>query len=127
MFLCFYQFVLYLDSELYYIDEYVKENPEGFVLISDLTSFIQVGDIVTFTPQKGLQIGELKAGKTNYEMFQIIENIVKENCPNYLISELNKLDKKKKEQLSRDIRQIDRSIKTPFNNRNSMPFFSTFF
>ncbi len=41
-----------LDSELYYIDEYVKENPEGFVLISDLTSFIQVGDIVTFTPQK---------------------------------------------------------------------------
>ena len=101
-----------LDSELYYIDEYVKENPEGFVLISDLTSFIQVGDIVTFTPQKGLQIGELKAGKTNYEMFQIIENIVKENCPNYLISELNKLDKKKKEQLSRDIRQIDRSIKT---------------
>ena len=29
-----------------------------------------------------------------------------------MISELNKLDKKKKEQLSRDIRQIDRSIKT---------------
>lgn len=101
-----------LDSELYYIDKYVKENPDGFVLISDLTSFIQMGDIVAFTPQKGLQIGELKEGKINYEMFQMIDNVLKENSPNNLRSEIDKLDKKKKEQFQRDIKQIDRSFKT---------------
>lgn len=113
-----------LDSELYYIDEYVKQNPEGFVLISDLTSFIQVGDVVSFTPQKGLQIGELKEGKTNYEMFQMIDNVAKANCPYYLKSELDKLDKKKKEQFQRDIKQIDRSIKalTTINEGKGIDF-----
>ena len=101
-----------LDSELYYIDRYVKENPNGFVLISDLTSFIQVGDVVAFTPQKELKIGELKEGKTNLEIFHTIENVVKTNCPGYLRSELEKMNEKKKEQFYRDIKQIDRSIKT---------------
>jgi len=100
-----------IDSELNYIEQYINENPEGFVLISDLTSFIQVGDVITFTPQKGLQIGELKDGKTNYEIFQIIDNALKMNCPYYLRKEFEKLDKKKKEQFRRDIKQIDKSIK----------------
>lgn len=101
-----------IDSELHYIDEYVKENSNGFVLISDLTSFIQVGDAVAFTPQKELKIVELKEGKTNFEMFQIIDNAVKTNCPRYLMNELEKMDKKKKEQFHRDVKQIERSVKT---------------
>jgi hypothetical protein len=115
-----------LDSELYYIDEYLKQNPEGFVLISDLTSFIQVGDVVSFTPQKGLQIVELKEGQTNYEMIQMIDNVAKVNCPNYLKSELAKLDKKKREQFQRDIKQIDKSIKalTTINEGNGIDLFT---
>lgn len=101
-----------LDSELCYIDKFVEENPDGFVLISDLTSFIQVGDVVTFTPQKGIKIGELKEGKTNLEMFQLIDNAVKANCPRYLKSVLEQMDEKKKEQFHRDIKQIDRNVKT---------------
>lgn len=101
-----------LDSELYYIDNYVKENPDGFVLISDLTSFIQIGDVVTFAPKKGLQIVELKEGRTNLEMFQIIDNVIKTNCPRYLKNELEKMDKKKEEQFFRDIKQINKGIKT---------------
>lgn len=101
-----------LDSELCYIDEFVEENPDGFVLISDLTSFIQVGDVVTFAPQKGIKIGELKEGKTNLEMFQLIDNAVKANCPRYLKSVLEQMDEKKKEQFHRDIKQIDRNVKT---------------
>lgn len=101
-----------LDSELHYINEYIKENSDGFVLISDLTSFVQVGDIVAFAPQKGLQIGELKEGKINFEIFHIINNAIKTDCPRYLRSELGKMDKKMKEQFHRDVKQIDRSIKT---------------
>lgn len=98
-----------LDSELHYIDEYVKESPNGFVLISDLTSFIQVGDVVTYTHQKGPQIVELKTGKTNLDIFHIIDNVVKTNCPHYLKSELENMNEKMKEQFQRDIKQILKS------------------
>lgn len=100
-----------LDSELNYIEKYVVDNPEGFVLISDLTSFIQIGDVVTYTPRKGLQIGELKEGNINFEIFQIIENVSETNCPYYLSGELEKLNKKKLEQFRREIKQIDRGAK----------------
>lgn len=100
-----------LDSELKYIEKYIIENPEGFVLISDLTSFIQVGDVITYTPQKGLKIGELKEGNINLEIFEIIEKVVERNCPYYLSRELEKLDKKKLEQFRREVKQIDRSVK----------------
>ncbi len=61
-----------LESELRYIDKYLEENPTGFVLISDLTSFVQVGDVVNLSLQKGMQIIELKEGKKNGEIFQIM-------------------------------------------------------
>ena len=48
-------------------EKYLEENPTGFVLISDLTSFVQVGDVVNLSLQKGIQIIELKEGKKNEE------------------------------------------------------------
>lgn len=100
-----------LESELRYIDWYIKENPDGFVLISDLTSFIQIGDVVEFSPQKGLRLGELKEGRTNLEMLRIINNIVKTECPLYLKNEWNKMNEKKKEQFCREIKQIEKCQK----------------
>lgn len=100
-----------LESELRYIDWYTKENSDGFVLISDLTSFIQIGDVVEFSPQKGIHIGELKEGKTNFEILNIINNTAKMGCPLYLKSEWDKMDEKKKEQFHRDMKQIDRGLK----------------
>lgn len=100
-----------LDSELDYIERFRKDNPEGFVLISDLTSFIQIGDVITVDPKQGLQVVELKDGTINFELFQIMNNVVKTNSPYYLKRELEKLDDKKKKQFYRDIKQIDRSIK----------------
>lgn len=97
-----------LDSELRYIEEYVKENPDGFALINDLTSFVQIGDIVTYAPLKGIEIIELKEGKVNLEMFQIINNVIETKCPRYLRNELQKMDKKRQEHFYRDIKQIDK-------------------
>lgn len=101
-----------LDSELFYIEQHIKENPEDFVLISDLTTFVQVGDIVTFTPGKGLAIGELKEGKINNKIFQIIDESMKADCSNYLKCRMDEMDTKTKEQFYRDIKQIDRSLNT---------------
>lgn len=101
-----------LESEQFYIERYIEENPEAFVLISDLTSFIQVGDVVTFTPREGLKIGELKEGKVNAEVFQMINDIMQNDCPNYLKCRMGELDTKTKEQFYRDIKQMDRSFKT---------------
>lgn len=97
-----------LESEQFYIERYIEENPEAFVLISDLTSFIQVGDVVTFTPREGLKIGELKEGKVNAEVFQMINDIMQNDCPNYLKCRMGELDTKTKEQFYRDIKQMDR-------------------
>lgn len=47
-----------LESEQFYIERYIEENPEVFVLISDLTSFIQVGDVGTFTDVVKELLGE---------------------------------------------------------------------
>lgn len=54
-----------LESELFAVDRFLEEDPYCFVLISDLTTFIQVGDLIVFRPDKGLEIYELKDGEKN--------------------------------------------------------------
>ena len=99
-----------LESELRYIDKYLEENPTGFVLISDLTSFVQVGDVVNLSLQKGIQIIELKVGKKNGEIFQIIDTLKEIDCPYYLKTTLENMDKKTREQFVREIKQIGRGL-----------------
>lgn len=99
-----------LESELRYIDKYLEENPTGFVLISDLTSFVQVGDVVNLSLQKGIQIIELKEGKKNGEIFQIIDTLKEIDCPYYLKTTLENMDKKTREQFVREIKQIGRGL-----------------
>lgn len=41
-----------LESVISFVDWYLNDNPNAFVLISDLTSFIQVGDVVIFMPKE---------------------------------------------------------------------------
>ena len=50
----------------------INKNPDNFALISDLTSFVQIGDLLV-RDSKGIRVIELKEGKVNYE----IENVLK--------------------------------------------------
>ena len=45
--------------------ETLKDKPDAVSLISDLTSFIQVGDLLVYEPEKGLTIAEVKEGSMN--------------------------------------------------------------
>ncbi len=101
-----------LDSELRYIEEKLKEDSESFVLISDMTSFIQVGDVVTFSPKTGVSIGELKEGKTNAKIFNLMQDSIENPCPYFLYQKLESEDEKFRQQFKRDVKQMARATET---------------
>lgn len=99
-----------LESEISFVDWYLEKNPDSFVLINDLTSFIQVGDAIIFIPREKTILVELKEGKTNNKVFQLLNEFITADCkyPAYqaLMSETPKFQ----EQFRRDIKQFHREI-----------------
>ncbi|MCP9905449.1 hypothetical protein KBY85_15090 [Cyanobium sp. BA5m-10] len=67
-----------LASVLNFVNEYNGSNPLGFALISDITSFVQLGDVLLIGGN-GLQIIEVKEGAKNHESMSFIaENLLTE-------------------------------------------------
>jgi hypothetical protein len=62
-----------LASVLNFVNEYNDSNPLGFALISDITSFVQLGDVL-LAGENGLQIIELKEGAKNHESMSVISD-----------------------------------------------------
>lgn len=98
-----------LDSELAFIRHYKENHSGGFALISDLTSFIQIGDVVTLDKDNGIHISELKEGSTNDQIFDIINDVSKTQCARHLQVELRDKDEKFIRQFERVIKQIRKS------------------
>lgn len=101
-----------LDSELLFIEHFQNKEPTGFALISDLTSFIQIGDIVTVGKDCEVCISELKEGVVNDEVFGLIEEVSKTQCPKHLQYALENKDEKFVKQFKRTIKQIHKSSQT---------------
>lgn len=99
-----------IESEIEYVDRFIESNPGGFVLISDLTSFIQIGDVISIAPGQGMRIGELKDGEMNYKVFEIIKDALEVKCPYYIQNQIKDESLKFKEQVFRDIKQITRNL-----------------
>ena len=72
-----------LESEIEYINRYKASHPDGFALICDLTSVAQIGDIITISPTKGIDIVELKDGHVNMQVYELINEASKNPCPAY--------------------------------------------
>jgi hypothetical protein len=67
-----------LASVLNFANEFNDSNPLGFALISDITSFVQLGDVLLIGGN-GLQIIEVKEGAKNHESMSFIaENLLTE-------------------------------------------------
>jgi hypothetical protein len=84
--------------------DYNFKNPFKFALVSDLTTFIHVGDLILISNESGepkWKICELKTGQINKELLNVAESSSTDVG----------LDKHKKDQLNRIIRQKDRSKK----------------
>jgi hypothetical protein len=63
-----------LDSVLEVVDEMNQEDPLSFALISDLTSFVQVGDILRKDTSGIIKLIEVKEGRANKEAVAIVKN-----------------------------------------------------
>ncbi|MBE6673959.1 MAG: hypothetical protein E7596_02510 [Ruminococcaceae bacterium] len=98
-----------LDSELSFIKQYKENHPCGFSLISDLTSFIQIGDVVTVDKDNGICISELKEGAVNDQIFEIIKDVSKTQCPEKLQQELKGKDDRFLQQFKRVTKQINKT------------------
>ena len=89
------------------VSDDINKNPSNFALISDLTSFIQVGDLLVIDKEKGLYISELKEGETNYRIREFIELIAQSDsisCPSYQSSFNEKEEDQMKRMLKQDLR-----------------------
>ncbi len=86
------------------VADQINENPSNFALISDLTGFIQVGDLIVIDKDKGLYISELKEGETNERIREFIDLTTEVNgipCPNFQ----NNLSEKELAQMKRMMKQ----------------------
>jgi len=82
----------------------VNKNPENFLLIMDITNNAQVGDIRGIMDGEFI-IGEVKEGKKNIEVLEILADLEKEKTTLEKVEEKYINDKKFIEQLRRNIKQ----------------------
>lgn len=95
-----------LDSEIHFAENYLSQHPDGFVLISDLSSFIQIGDVVYLSLDDGRTIAELKEGTINNKIFEIIDNYEKTQCLGSIKYALEKENKSFNKQFLRTLKQM---------------------
>ena len=88
----------------------INKQEADFALISDITSYIQIGDLLCIIDKK-VVIAEVKEGKRNYEIIEVLGEINK--------GVLTVEEAKTKHELSEtDIKQLQRQIKQEEAMRN---------
>ncbi|HGY4376384.1 TPA: hypothetical protein ACX131_003872 [Citrobacter freundii] len=63
-----------IDSVLIAVEQCHNTEPDSIALISDLTSFIQVGDIYHVTKDLRVNVCEVKSGSVNLQIMKLLEN-----------------------------------------------------
>ena len=103
-----------LQSGIEFVKHFNTSNPQGFALLTDITSFIQIGDVLMLDPngeKAGLHIVELKEGRVNYENREFLNFYYETGCDRALHYFHQDKGKKQFEQLMRMARQDSRSSK----------------
>jgi hypothetical protein len=88
----------------------LNKKPMRFALISDLTSFVQIGDLLIRDEDK-LGIAELKEGEVNELLEDFFWNIEKYKEGSLKEEFIKKLDKNTVKQMKRMLRQKERAIR----------------
>lgn len=86
----------------------VKNSPDAMPLLSDLTTFVQVGDIFSFDPQSGLSIIEVKEGEVNHRISSFLDFYSKSRCDRALYYFLSQEGLHTAKQMQRMMRQSGR-------------------
>lgn len=86
----------------------VENHPDSMPLISDLTSFVQVGDIIAMIPGQGMVIIEVKEGKENKRIADFLSFYSESKCDRALQIFCGQSGPKSIKQLERMVRQEGR-------------------
>ncbi len=89
-------------------DDMVRQNPGSVSLISDLTSFVQVGDLLTMNSRGGITIGEVKEGQKNHQILEFMNFFTDSGCMHAFQHFANEHGKSGVKQLQRMFRQAGR-------------------
>ncbi len=95
-------------SVVFAAQESLKGKSNAVSLISDLTSFIQVGDLLVYEPEKGLTIIEVKEGSMNAKVSDFMKFYAESQCDRALQCFANREGKQAVKQLQRMARQTSR-------------------
>lgn len=82
----------------------LNSDPEDFALITDLTSYVQTGDILLLA-KSGLKVIEVKEGEKNKKSFEIIESLTKGETTIEDLAKDPQFDRYAAEQLERNLKQ----------------------
>lgn len=101
-----------LQSCIKYSQEIYQKDPMTFALISDLSSFIQAGDILQYRYGEKVSLIELKEGVVNEKVLETIRFCEKSRCDMFLKLTLEQEGPRFERQLFRTVKQIqkDQSI-----------------
>jgi len=86
----------------------ISTKPGCMALISDLTSFVQVGDLLTLEESGGFSIVEVKEGVKNREIQNVLNQFAESGCERVLYYFVEQGGQKSIEQLERTLRQAER-------------------
>ena len=101
-----------LNHDLKFIEEIFNENNLNFALLTDITSFIQISDVLLVDIiEKKIKFIELKEGSINDDISNVLLNLTETKCEFALYQQLKDKDEKYLKQLNRVVKQIDKSNK----------------
>jgi hypothetical protein len=83
----------------------INEDPRAFALITDLTSYVQIGDLLIVRDGQ-VGVAEVKEGEKNAKNYKIIESLGQEKLTAEELAAKYQLDQKDMEQLQRQFRQL---------------------
>lgn len=96
------------ESAVSVVQNLTKEKPDCIPLLSDLTSFVQVGDILQFDSETGLTIVEVKEGEKNKEIMDFLSFYKEAKCDRAMYYFMKNGGKKTIKQFERILRQYSR-------------------
>ena len=95
-------------SVVFAAEKFINEQPGGMALISDLTTFIQVGDLLTMNPTGGLAVVEVKEGEKNRTIGEFMDFYLQHGCDRSLFYFAQQEGRDSVKQLERMLRQVGR-------------------
>lgn len=120
-----------LESVIKAVDYFHRKNPINFALITDLTTSIDVGDLLV-SSEKSIAVVECKSGTIQWEVNALLSELAKDNWKEVVENLIKNKGKKKAgdmlKQASRTLNQLDKGTRviTFLNNEGGKDTFSNF-